>query len=294
MSKFMTLNKQVEERAEKWFFGEQKEENRGIAKKWFEENKKEVMQEYLEKHPKIKKQYQSKKKQLTKIALLATTGTIAIATLSGVYTAKNKQKENEVEIEQEMQFEENEGKNTVEETENPYESFLEEARNIENTRKREEMITDQTKQIIVEAYNQENPESPITKEQLQTLILNEFVLQKADRVGNYTYERVPQNVQYEQNETQKLVKKLLYDFRIDGKTVAVFDKNGNVIPDKNVEEQDMSFQKMISIMNQSTNLKEAYRYKNSDSEIKNVEQSYITVADSVLGKTTQTTDEKTK
>lgn len=289
MSKFMTLNKQVEEKAKKWFLGQQKEENRGIAKKWFEENKKEVMKEYLEKHPNIKTQYEDKRKQLKKVAVLLTTGLITATTLTGVYVAKHNQKQNNVEIEQEMQLEEE-----VEQTENSYEEFLEKVRNTENTKKREEIITNQTKEVIVNAYNQENPENPITKEQLQTLILNEFVLQKADRVGNYTYERVPQNVQYEQNETQKLVKKLLYDFRIDGKTVAVFDKDGNVIPDKNVEEQDMSFQKMISIMNQSTNLKEVYRYKNSDFEIKNTEQSYITVADIISGKTTQTAYEKTK
>lgn len=290
MSKCMSLTKQVEEKAKKWFLGQQKEENKAIAKKWFEENKKEVMQEYLEKHPKIKTEYERKRKQLKKVALLLTTGTIAVATLSGVYFAKHDQKENKIETKQEMELEEEE----VEQTENPYEAFLEEARNMENTREREKLITNQTKKIIVDAYNQENPENPITEQQLETLILDEFVLQKADRVGNYTYERVPQNVQYEQNETQKLVKKVLYDFRINGKTVAVFDKNGDVIPDKEVEEQDMGFQKMVGIMSQSTKLKEIYKYRNGDSEKEKAEQSYMKVADNLLEKTTQTNEEKTK
>lgn len=291
MSKFMTLDKQVEEKAKKWFVRQQPEENQGLAKKWFEENKKEVIKEYLEKHPKIQKEYHDKKANLLKVKLgLGIAVTAATLAIGGVYHANSDSKENKANIEQESEID-----NPIaeESTESTYKEFFEEARNIKNTNKREEFITDKTKQIIVEIYNKENPDETITADRLETLVLEENVLQKKDRVGNITYERVPQNQQYKQTETQKLVKNgSIYDFRIDGKTVAVFDTNGDILPDKNVEKQDMNFQKMIPMLKQSAKLKDIYRYPSNEQEKRAVEQSYQEMADTMLEKAEQASKEK--
>lgn len=290
MSKWMSLDKRIEESAKNWFVRNQKKENQALAKTWFEENKKEVIDEYLEKHPKTKEEYQSKKKTLLRVKLLLGSAGLVATTLAGAYVAKNHQVEENTRTEQEVMYE-----NIVGTEENTYEEFFEEVRNIENTNKREEFITNQTKQNIVEAYNQEHEDNPITVDRLETLILNEFVLQKKDRVGNYTYERVPQNIQHEQTETQKLVKiGALYDFRIDGKTVAVFNKNGEMLQDKNVEKQDMSFQKMVGMVRQSEKLKEIYRYPSNEEEKRNVEQTYEEIANNLTQETKQENKEKIK
>ena len=42
MSKLMSLNKQLEQKAKKWFIDSQLPENRILAKRFFEENKKEI------------------------------------------------------------------------------------------------------------------------------------------------------------------------------------------------------------------------------------------------------------
>lgn len=291
MSKFMTLDKQVEEKAKKWFVRQQPEGNQGLAKKWFEENKKEVIKEYLEKHPKIQKEYHDKKANLLKVKLgLGIAVTAATLAIGGVYHANINSKENKANIEQESEID---NSLAEESTESTYKEFFEEARNIKNTNRREEFITDKTKQIIVEIYNKENPDETITADRLETLVLEENVLQKKDRVGNITYERVPQNQQYKQTETQKLVKNgSIYDFRIDGKTVAVFDTNGDILPDKNVEKQDMNFQKMIPMLKQSAKLKDIYRYPSNEQEKRAAEQSYQEMADTMLEKAEQASKEK--
>jgi len=286
MSKRMNIDKKIEESAKNWFVRNQKKENQALAKTWFKDNKEEVIEEYLEKHPKTKEEYQNKKKMLLRIKLLLCSAGLVATTLTGAYVAKNHQKEDNTRIEQEVE-------NRIETEENTYEEFFKEARNIENIKKREEFITNQTKQNIVEAYNQEHEENPITAERLETLILNEFVLQKKDRIGNYTYERVPQNVQYEQTETQKLVKiGVLYDFRVDGKTVAVFNRNGEVIQDKNIEKQDMSFQKMVSMVKQSEKLKEIYRYPSNEQEKREAEQTYQEISNNLTEKSEPENKEK--
>lgn len=289
MSKFMSLDKQLENKAKKWFVSEQEEQNKGLAKKWFEENKKEVIEEYMGKHPNIKKQYQNKKKELLKFKiLLAGTGIVA-TTITGVYIAHNISKENKTEIEQEAVIDENMNVFDEQESEEKsYENFFEQAKGMNNTKQREELITNQTKQVIVETYNQKNPDNPITLDSLETLILDEFILQKKDKLGNYTYERVPQNIVMEQTDSQKLVKiGNIYDFRIDGKTVAVFDGNGQPLLDRNVENPDMEFKKSVDMIKQSEKLKDIYKYPSNDTEKKQEEQKYADLANQLLQKDKQ-------
>ena len=289
MSKLMSLDKQVEQKAKKWFIDSQLPENRILAKKFFEENKKEIKNEYLEKHPKVEKEYKEKKKLLLKVKIaLATTGLVATTIGAGAFyhisnTNKEPQKD-PIQIEQEEKLKE--GIKQLEEQEleqDPYENFFDEVREMKNTGKRDEFITNQTKQVIVEAYNKEHPENPITTDRLETLILNENVLQKTDRLGNYTYERVKQNIQYEPTDTQKLVKiGNIYDFRIDGKTVAVFDGNGSVLQDKNVETQDISFKPMIQLLDVSQDLQDIYKYPSNDYQKSKVEEKYKQISEKIL------------
>lgn len=280
MSKIMSLDKQLENKAKKWLQGQMKE-NKLLVEKFWEEDKQEVIEQYLEKHPKIAEQYYTKKKRLAQIKLTLFTVGAAI-TLGGVYVANiNKEPEKEItKIEAETLVEDNNLDNIEE---NSYEEFFTELKETKSEDKRDELITNQTKEIIVEAYNKEHLDNPITADRLETLILNENVLEKKDRLGNCTYERVPQNVQFEQTEEQKLVKiGNIYEFKIDGQTVAVFDKNGDPLFDKNVENQDMSFQKMVVLVKKSNELKDIYKYRSNDSEKGKVEEEYGNLANALI------------
>lgn len=286
--KLKSLDKQLEERAKRWFLSRQTIEARKDAKELWEnaKDRKEIIQRYLITHPNTKKDYEMKKKIWKKVKIgVALTGSIVAVTLGGVYK-QAKAVEQRKEIEQELENENAEPievEQDLEETKDSYQEFFEEARSIENTRKRDEFITIQTKQFIVDVYNRENPEKEITVEQLKIYDLEENVLKKKDRLGNYTYERVKQNVQYEKTDTQELVKDgAIYDFRIDGKTVAVFDKNSKPLYDKNVSVQDMSFQKMIELFKQSQKLKEIYKYNNNDATKENAENEYKRIAQKLL------------
>ena len=225
----MSLDKQVEERAEKWLIRKNQQIHKEQIKSYFEENKEEIIKQYLIANPKIAKEYQEKRKVLRRVGMaIATTGVVAV-TLAGTYIIGKDSKIDDLSDKVVRMEEEYIQENEEEMQENNYEEFFEEARNIKSTDERNDYITENTKKIIIEYYNKQNPENPITEDMLETLILNENVLQKTDRLGNVTYERVPQNEIYEQTENQKLVKiGNIYDFRINGESVAVFDSNGNV------------------------------------------------------------------
>lgn len=287
MSKLMSLDQQLEKLARKWFMSKQNEQNRRYARKFFEDNKKEIIEEYLDRNPKIKQQYETKKKTLLKIKLLLGAGLMA-TTLGGVYVAnQNKEvKENPIEIENEVELEKTQLDEQIEQIENDgrdYEAFFEEAREIDHINRREKFITEYTKEIIVEAYNKEHPDNPITADRLETLSLNEIVLKKTDRLGNYTYERIPQKEKVTPKENEELVRiGGMYDFRVDGKTVAVFVGKGNILPDKNVEKQDMSFNKMIDLLQVSLELKDVYKHYNSRTDEKKIEDKYEQIANEIL------------
>ena len=273
----LSLNKQIEDLARKWYIRSFKQEDRKSAMLEFKEDedlRKDVIEQYLEKHPNVKKQYKEKKKIMLGIKLvLATTG-LVVVTLGGKYTLNLIKQPKESNIEQETELDDDFIIEEQEE-ENKYKQFFNEVREINNTDKREDYITNHTKQIIVEKYNKANPDNQITADRLETLILDETVKKNTDRLGNYTYERISQN-----SVGEDLVKiGNIYDFRIDGKTVAVFDNNGDMLFDKNVEKQDMSFKEAITLVNQSERLKDIYKYPSNDYEKGKVEQKYQQIAD---------------
>lgn len=279
MSKIMSLDKQIEERAKKWFLNSQLPENRRMAKSFFTDNKTQIVKQYLKEHPKVNEEYNEKKKILVKAKIALATAGLVATTLAGTYILNQKEQPQENIVKQETELNDNFMQKEQEQLEeNKYEKFFEEAREMKNTNKREEYITNQTKQIIVEAYNKEHPDNLIAVDRLETLILEETVLKKTDRLGNTTYERISQN-----SVGEDLVKiGSIYDFRIDGKTVAVFDSNGDILTDKNVEKQDMSFKEALSLVKQSEELKDIYRYPSNDYEKGKVEQKYTQIANDYL------------
>lgn len=292
LMKFLKFKTQIDDDAKRWFMSNLPEDNKTSWIKYYRKNekeiKKELRKEYLEANPKIKEQYEKRKKQMRNLKVgLVTLGVTTLTILGGciVNTKEDVPQRDSMQIEQEMKLQEGMQilKEQQKKEENTYEEFFDKAIEMKNTNERNEFITNQTKQIIVDYYNKEHIENPITVDRLETLILNENILQKTDRLGNCTYERVPQNIQFEQTENQKLVKiGEIYDFRIDGKTVAVFDANENVLADKNVESQDMSFQKTIELIKRSEELKDIYQYPSNDKERKIAQQNYEKVASKLL------------
>ena len=96
-------------------------------------------------------------------------------------------------------------------------------------------------------------------------------------------QRIPQKEKVTPKENEELVRiGAMYDFRIDGKTVAVFDGNGDIIPDKNIEKQDMSFNKMIDLLQASLDLKDVYKHYNSRTDEKKIEDKYEQIANEIL------------
>ena len=85
MAKLMSLDKQVEERAEKWLIRKNQQIHKEQIKSYFEENKEEIIKQYLIANPKIAKEYQEKRKVLRRVGMaIATTGVVAV-TLAGTY-----------------------------------------------------------------------------------------------------------------------------------------------------------------------------------------------------------------
>ena len=284
MSKIKSLDKQVEDLAKKWYKKSLKPEYVGCFMLEFEEDedlRKDVIEQYLESHPNIKKQYEEKKKIWFRAKMIvATTGVVAATIIGGTTYTDAKQQTNKNAIEQETEFEDDFVLAEQEkQEENEHKKFFEDIREISNKKDIESYITNYTKQIIVDKYNKEHPDNPITVDRLETLILEETVLKKTDRLGNHTYERVSQN-----SEGKDLVKiGNIYDFRIDGKTVAVFDTNGDILPDKNVEKQDMSFKEAVELVKESEKLKDIYKYPSNDNEKDEAEQKYAKILEEYEG-----------
>ena len=287
MAKIMSLDKQLELKAKKWFINTQLVENRREARNLFYEEKEEVIEEYLFKHPKMKQQYETKKKQLLQLKLIAAS-TLMVTTLSGGYvlSKSNAPKENLSKIEHEVDLKDSSIEEPIQELEEDsrnYDEFFKEAREIDDIDEMEKMITDYTKGIIIEAYNEQNPTTFLTADKLEIFILDEMVLKKEDRLGNYTYERIPQDEKIILNENEEVVRiGIMYDFKVDGETVAVFDGNKDVIPDRNVENPDISFRSMIDLIEQSTRLKNIYKFSSNDYQKIEVEEAYKLLANDLL------------
>lgn len=290
MSKLKSIDKQLEEMSMKWYikeyYGDQIRANntREFRSKVIKHinnsvSKSDIIKEYLEEHPKVKKQYKEKKQRMNRIKFLLGAGVLTAAVAVGAYTvSKHKEiQEPEKQVTEYTLYEEPE----IEE--NEYEKFFEEVRNIENTNRRDEEIVKFTKQKIVEAYNMQNPDKPITVDSLQYLELNEYVVAHIDARGyDVSYDRISQRIQYEQKENEVLKKMTIYDFKIDEKTVAVYNRQGDEVIDNNIENKQVFFKETIDLLDKTDKLQGAYKYRNSEYDISRLEDNYQNSAEKLI------------
>ena len=238
-----------------------------------------MVKEYLSKHPKVKQQYVKKKKAINRVKFLIGTGILTVAVGVGAYTvSKNTEKaeSDNQQIEYTL-YEEPEAQ------ENEYEKFFEELRNIKNTNARDEEIVNFTKEKIVEAYNMKNKDNPITADRLQYLELNENVVAHIDARGyDVSYERISQREQYNQQENEVLKNMTIYEFKIDGKTVAVYNRQGDEIVDSDIENKEEFFRNTIGLLDKTQKLQGAYKYNNSEYDISILENNYENVAEELI------------
>lgn len=261
MSKLMSLNKQLEQLAKKWYINQYDKNDINSRSEEFENSKEFIIQRYLRTHPEVKNQYLNKKNTINKIKVRLAIGTVAVATLIGSYTLESIS--NQKSMESSVSIIDNEKTE-----DNNYEEFFEQIGKIKNTDKRHDFIHSKTKETIVEAYNSQNPDNKITSEELEILILGEYVLAEKDKLGNdISFERVPQNKEIKTNENQEL-KRIgnIYVYAIDGKTVATYDSNGQPIIDKSIEKEETFFKDTISILKASSKLEDLYKFPSNDRE----------------------------
>ncbi len=293
MSKLKSIDKQLEEMSMKWYikeyYGDQIRANntREFRSKVIKHinnsvNKNDIVKEYLDEHPKVKKQYIQKKKRAQNIKIgLALGGLATAVTIGGVCMYLNKKQVAEPEkqaieytLYEEPEIEENE-----------YQNFFEEVRNIENTSRRDDEIVKYTKQKIVEAYNMQNKDNPITVDSLQYLELNEYVVAHIDARGyDVSYDRISQRIQYEQKENEILKQMTIYEFKIDGKTVAVYNRQGDEVIDNNIENKEAFFRETIDLLDKTEKLQGAYKYRNSEYSILNLQDNYQKSAKKLIEK----------
>lgn len=293
MSKLKSIDKQLEDMSMKWYineyYGDQLRSNKSkefrmrvIKEIRSSVSKSDIVKEYLSEHPKVKKQYIQKKKRAQKIKIgLALGGLATAVTIGGACMYLNKKQIAEPEkqaieytLYEEPEIEENE-----------YDKFFEEVRNIENTNRRDEEIVKFTKEKIAEAYNMKNPNNPITADSLQYLELNEYVVAHIDARGyDVSYDRISQREQYDKKENEVLKQMTIYDFKIDGKTVAVYNKQGDEVKDTSIEDYEPFFKDTVDLLDKTPKLQGAYKYRNSEYDISRLEDNYENAAEKLIEK----------
>lgn len=296
MSKLMSLDKQLEKLATKWYikeyYGEQlknttKEFRTEYLRKIRESlNKEDVIKQYFKAKPEMKTQYKAKKQRVNKIKTMAGLGLLTVSIGTGViYTMSNNNSkvENQTKIVEAEAINYNDTNELLEQEE--YSKFFEETRDISNTNKRDTQIINFTKEKIAEEYNKQNKNEPINAEQLQYYNLNENVLVNKDVFGNdVSYERVSQREKIVTTDNQELKKMGICEFKINGKTVAVYDYNGQEIIDSNIEQKEEFFKDTLSLVKTANKLQDIYKYRNSETDIKKVENEYKTTAQKFIEK----------
>ena len=248
-------------------------------------NGKEVLKIYLSGKPDIKKKYQLQMQRIKKIKTLAGLGVLTVAVGTGVaYKLADKESHKAPGITIEKSVSNVEDKDEELNTYVEYSDFFEKLDNITNTEKRNDQIVDFTKGKIVEAYNK-NSETTIGKEQLEYYHLNEFVIVNKDNLGNaVSYKRTSQKVEENLDKNQEFERLHggIYEFKVDGKTVAVYDANGNEIVDDNIENKEEFFKKSLAIIKQASKLQDVYKYKSTERDIDKEQVKSNDIADRLV------------
>lgn len=295
MSKLVSLDKQLEKLATKWYikehYGEQlKDMNKELRTEYMKKiraslNKEDVIEQYFKAKPEMKRQYKERKQRINRIKIAAGLGLLTVAMGTGIaYTrsAQDTREEQEISFDFEVpeytkNMEKIEDISQKKQEDQEYKQFFETVRDTSNTKKRDDEILQFTKKEIVEKYNKNNVENPITLEQLEYLHLDEYVLAQKDKFGNdVEYKRVSQreNIYEKEGEELKKISGGIYEFKIDGKTVAVYDSNGQEIIDNNIEQKEVFFKDTLNLVKKANELQNVYKYKNSETDIKKVENEY--------------------
>lgn len=305
MSKLMSLDKQFEKLATRWYikeyYGDQlKNTSKEFRTEYLKKiraslNKEDVIKQYFKANPGMRTQYKARKQRINRIKTMAGLGMLVVAVGAAKYTISNNSENNEI------------GNNQTEytlyqepeEENDKFDEFFDETQNMKNTTKRDEEIVKFTKEKIVKAYNKQNKDNPITVDRLQYLHLDENVIAHIDQFGNdVSYERISQRKQYEPKENEVL-KKLsggIYEFKVDEKVVAVYDSNGQEIIDNSIENKNEFFKETIDLLNMTDKLQQIYKYRNNEYDITKVENNYKIVAEKLVEtkQIEQTSNEITK
>lgn len=228
-----------------------------------ENNLKKIVNEYLEENPKVKKEYEDKKINQRNIKIVGAVGVAGVLTAATIFASQISKQNEEVNI----QNQNNEKIEQIQENEediSQYDEFFEMIEKEEDDEIRNDMILRQTKEIIVEAYNMQNPNNQITADRLEMQVLNGFVIQRTDRLGNITYERKDEGVSntLPENETAKRMEYCV--FSIDGNNVATYFTNGDRLEDKTIENEETFFASTINLINQYEKLIENFSYSTDE------------------------------
>lgn len=289
MSKLVGLDKQLENLAIKWYVKNNYDEQLRNASKADRSalienikrniNKKDVIKQYLEANPRMKKQYEMKKRRINKIKIASGVGIVVLGTVTGTLIHNNSNKQSTQNNQQEVEYDYKEAENEFEQLseDKDYSEFFEEIGEMNNTEKRDERIVEFTKQKIVEAYNKENSQKPINVEQLEYLHLDENVLVNKDKFGNdVSYERVSQRERIDVKENQELKKMPggINVYMIDGEPVAVYNFDGQEVKDNSIEDKEEFFKKTLNMVDKMIKLQDIYKYRSNETEIKKAEDNY--------------------
>jgi len=263
------LDRQLEELA----FKHMNKYYTNITREKFEANKQYYIKEYFRDCPKMEVKYNKVKGNRRTLAGIVTGIMIGATVATGILTYTNNsnattehKQSNAIESTMERESETEEDKKIVnikissEKENTEYENILEEVEKLKSGTSIEPgSINYHRKQVIVEAYNKANSDNPITPERLGIIVSKpDFLIVKKDKLGNIVETRMKSTINKEQGEEQ-IEGREVYQYYIDKKLVAVYDKLGTKIADSRVKETDDNFWlSTVAVVDLSEKLKESY------------------------------------
>ena len=248
---------------------------------------KDVLYQYFAKKPDMQEKYNKEQEKYNKLKKAIAVGGLVLASGTAIYAGvkiidgirdKNP-------IETEAKEDETTVNLSQDEILTDFDKFFEECKELDNTENRDKKIVDFTKSKIVEAYNKENPDNQLTVDRLEYLHLNENVLVNKDKFGNeVSYERRSQKeiITPADNQEYNEISGGIYEFKIDGKTVAVYNSEGQEVIDTNIDSKNEFFAKTLSVIKEASVLQDLYKYNNDEHSINRVQNKYKNVVEAFV------------
>lgn len=275
------LDKQLEELAVKYYINQNIDKNSPMPmqemtinklKNKVKENKTEIINEYLKTHPKVKKQYEEKKKLIGRIKIGLAVGAITLAT--GIAT--NYKLSNTIETKPQVQTEEQSIDNTIEE--NLEEKIFDKVSQLQSDNE----ILQYTKEIIVDQYNKNNLQDAINVEDLTLETSNLYLYEKVDKLGNVIgYERSLRDKQ----EGENVINSTQYIYNVKGERVATYiiDEDGKAVDVKDEKiENKKDFSKYVQIVKKSEDLTKMYKYPSNEKDKDKAKEEYAQCASNLI------------